>query len=208
MWGEPLPTWRKALKEYQCDGEGCNKIIAKRDRYLDRVVRHPKNHHRRYCEDCGPSVLEGAQGYHLLNGRNDFPDRYQNAIGSKHWKLLKGDVIQQRGLRCERCDSYEALELHHLHYRTLGSERPEDVELLCPKCHVAADEERAAKRRRKPDASHEGMIVGPNGDSWGTFDPNTIYIPLPDGRYLPISSGPKLGKPSAHARPNRGSRPP
>jgi hypothetical protein len=187
MWGEPLPTWRKAHKQYQCEGEGCTQIIAKGDRYLDRTVRRPQNGHLRYCEGCGPAVLDRAHGYHFFNGRNDFPDRYQRAIASEQWKQLKREVIQRRGNQCERCDTQEEpLELHHSHYRTLGSERTEDVELLCAKCHAAADDERSRKDRSTPDVSDEGMIVGPDGDNWGAFDPDTIYAPLPDGRYLPI----------------------
>jgi 5-methylcytosine-specific restriction endonuclease McrA len=43
------------------------------------------------------------------------------------------------------------LELHHKHYHSLGREQLEDVELLCPKCHKAAGEARAAKSRPKCD---------------------------------------------------------
>ena len=77
-----------------------------------------------------------------------------------------------------------SLELHHVHYRSLGSEQPEDVKLLCPECHAAADEARVAKSRPKRD--DEGLIVGIDGDQWGKFDPDTIYIPLQDGRWVPL----------------------
>jgi hypothetical protein len=76
-------------------------------------------------------------------------DDYNCHIGSTEWKRFKCEVIKQRGCRCERCGQVSAsLELHHLHYHSLGSEQPEDVELLCPKCHKGADEARAAKSRR------------------------------------------------------------
>ena len=78
------------------------------------------------------------------SGRND----YNCHIGSAEWKRFRCEVTKQRGNRCERCGHVSAyLELHHKHYHSLGSEQPEDVELLCPKCHKAADEARAAKRR-------------------------------------------------------------
>ena len=41
----------------------------------------------------------------------------------------------------------QSLTLHHVHYRSLGSEQPEDVELLCRKYHTGPDEARAAKGR-------------------------------------------------------------
>jgi hypothetical protein len=66
-----------------------------------------------------------------LDGRND--DRYHQYISSVQWKSLKHKVIEQRGNRRERCGQESAsLALHHVHYRSLGSEQPEDVELLCP----------------------------------------------------------------------------
>ena len=81
-----------------------------------------------------------------------------------------------------------SLELHHVHYRSLGNEQPEDVELLCRECHTGADEARAAKGRPKHEEPQEGLIVGIDGDHWGKLDPDTIYIPLQDGRYVPVPS--------------------
>jgi hypothetical protein len=187
MWNEPMPKWRTAQKQYQCDGDGCTKVIARGERYLDRAVRHPANSHLRYCQDCAEPVIERANGYHIFRGRNDFPDRYHQRISSAQWKSLKRKVIEQRGNRCERCAQESAsLALHHLHYRSLGSEQAEDVELLCRDCHSKADEARAAKGRPKRDDPQEGVIVGIDGDHWGKFDPDTIYIPLQDGRYVQL----------------------
>jgi HNH endonuclease len=77
-------------------------------------------------------------------------DDYNCHIGSTDWKRFKRELIKQRGYRCERCGQVSApLELHHLHYHSLGSEQPKDVELLCPKCHKGADEARAAKSRKR-----------------------------------------------------------
>jgi hypothetical protein len=54
-----------------------------------------------------------------------------------------------------------------------------------PECHTGADEARVAKSRPKRDAPQEGLIVGIDGDYWGKFDPDTIYILPQDGRYVP-----------------------
>jgi 5-methylcytosine-specific restriction endonuclease McrA len=79
------------------------------------------------------------------SGRRD----YNCHIGSTEWRRFRCEVIKQRGNRCERCGHVSAyLELHHRHYHSLGSEQPDDVELLCPKCHKGADEARAAKGQR------------------------------------------------------------
>jgi len=35
MWNEPMPTWRTARKQHQCQGDGCAQVIAVGERYLD-----------------------------------------------------------------------------------------------------------------------------------------------------------------------------
>ena len=84
--------------------------------------------------------------------RHSWMHDYNGHIGSAKWERFRREVIEQRGNRCERCGHVSAyLELHHKHYHSLGNEQPEDVELLCPKCHKGADEARAAKSRAKCD---------------------------------------------------------
>jgi hypothetical protein len=185
MWNEPIPKWRTARKQYQCQGGGCTKVIAPGERYLDRPVRHPTHSHHRYCQECAEPVIQRANGYHFFNGRNDFPDRYHQHVSSAQWKFLKRTIIEQRGNRCERClQDSASLALHHVHYRSLGNEQPEDVELLCRECHTGADEARATKGRPRHEEPEEGLIVGIDGDHWGKLDLDTVYIVLQDGQYL------------------------
>lgn len=70
---------------------------------------------------------------------------YEARLRSPEWQRLKIDMLVKQHGKCARCRRYlpNSLELHHLHYDTLGSERPEDVELLCATCHPPADEARA-----------------------------------------------------------------
>jgi hypothetical protein len=78
--------------------------------------------------------------------RHSWRNDYNCYIGSTEWKRFRCEVIKQRGNRCERCGHVSAYpELHHKQYHSLGSEQPEDVELLCPKCHRGADEARASR---------------------------------------------------------------
>jgi 5-methylcytosine-specific restriction endonuclease McrA len=61
---------------------------------------------------------------------------YQRALASDHWRELRRRVLADRGYACERCGMTLALlDVHHLHYRTLGDEGLDDVELLCRACH-------------------------------------------------------------------------
>lgn len=214
MWNEPMPKWRKAQKQHQC--QSCAKVIAYGERYLDKALREPAHRHLRYCRDCAEPVVRRAIEDRWFNGRNDFPDRYQKRISSTQWKGLKREIIEQRGNRCERCEKESAsLALHHLHYDSLGSEQPDDVELLCAECHTEAHEsplliwlKRFAKigephlreaarqlirnmeaaKAPWPKPQEEGLIVGPDGEArWGKFEPDTVYIPLQDGRNVPVT---------------------
>ena len=62
-----------------------------------------------------------------------------------------------------------------MHYRSLGREQPEDVELLCSHCHAVAYDARAATSQPKRDEPQEGIIVGSDGDHWGKLAPLLLY---------------------------------
>jgi hypothetical protein len=75
---------------------------------------------------------------------------YRSALDSPHWRNLSRQVRIQRGNRCEACGAWaveKRLELHHLHYDTLGREQARDVKLLCADCHREADTERVRTAR-------------------------------------------------------------
>lgn len=64
---------------------------------------------------------------------------YYTYIKSKEWFDLKIDIIQKRGCLCEVCKKPKnpaALQLHHLSYKRLFNELPQDLLLICRKCHM------------------------------------------------------------------------
>lgn len=60
---------------------------------------------------------------------------YDEYLASPCWTGRKAAVIRARGYACERCRATSRLELHHKTYARLFHERPEDVQLLCHRCH-------------------------------------------------------------------------
>ena len=65
-----------------------------------------------------------------------------------HWTRVRAVLIALVGERCEECGAApyeyreergpgEPLEVHHGHYRSVGREMLEDVDLLCRDCHEA-----------------------------------------------------------------------
>lgn len=62
---------------------------------------------------------------------------YNKHIKSKEWKEFKKEICELYNYKCQCCGVKKKsnLHLHHKHYKTLGFESAEDVELLCMKCH-------------------------------------------------------------------------
>lgn len=105
---------------------------------------------------------------------------YEWVLASPRWARMRDRLIRERGRRCQRCRkpwTETELQGHHLTYERLGFERDEDVEILCPACHPAADAER--KRRdeikaadARADAQYARRLDGwarkRYGDDWDT----------------------------------------
>jgi hypothetical protein len=95
---------------------------------------------RKFCVS-RESVLLGIE-YSAVNIVNSYLDRkpkpWQPGMrkpGIPWFVLLP--VMWRASSRCEECGSGGQINLenHHLHYRTVGCERPSDLELLCRRCH-------------------------------------------------------------------------
>ncbi|AFZ22608.1 hypothetical protein Cylst_0234 [Cylindrospermum stagnale PCC 7417] len=72
---------------------------------------------------------------------------YSNYLRSSHWRRVRSAMILLEGAICNEClyhhggESYygtdwdSELQVHHLHYKNLGCERYEDLQLLCKPHH-------------------------------------------------------------------------
>lgn len=63
---------------------------------------------------------------------------YQKYMRSNEWKAKRQEKLETCNHRCE-CEGgcyRKATQIHHLHYDTLGDESMEDLQALCPKCHM------------------------------------------------------------------------
>lgn len=77
------------------------------------------------------------------------PDRYQRYLKSPHWLKFRDAILMARSYRCEEegCENNRALHVHHLTYKRLGRERPEDVKVYCEFHHSLVDENHMKKSR-------------------------------------------------------------
>ena len=67
---------------------------------------------------------------------------YLEYLESPEWWTIRRNAMRRAQWRCENEKLGEPrhegpLEVHHLHYRTLGCEQLDDVQVLCPACHRA-----------------------------------------------------------------------
>lgn len=69
---------------------------------------------------------------------------YRKYIASDDWRNRRKQFIEESPMKCERCEiprwlaqlAYDQdFHVHHKHYRTLGAESPDDLEILCRRCH-------------------------------------------------------------------------
>lgn len=78
-------------------------------------------------------------------------EEYWSHLKSIEWEKLRRQALHRAQFRCERerpgGPRHDGpLELHHLHYDTVGYETLDDVELVCQSCHRDAH---APRNRRK-----------------------------------------------------------
>ena len=66
------------------------------------------------------------------------PPDYDRYLRSKSWQIQRQKFLAHYGCECALCGSKENLHVHHLHYQTVGKEKPEDVAICCRRCHFIA----------------------------------------------------------------------
>jgi hypothetical protein len=87
---------------------------------------------------------------------------------SEEWDLKRLFALHRAQNSCDRCGSKGPLQIHHITYDRLYHERPEDLEVLCIKCHKKAD------REREYNSWHEGAfetyMMKKYGENWDYFE--------------------------------------
>ena len=71
--------------------------------------------------------------------------RYRNKeeyYQSKRWREIRAFALIRAKNRCQKCGREDQLEVRHLTYDRLYNELPNDLEVLCDKCHHEQSDER------------------------------------------------------------------
>jgi hypothetical protein len=96
---------------------------------------------------------------------------YREYINSKYWARKRSFAIKHFGKICNLCRKPTVYpEVHHKHYETLYYECIGDVEVLCPPCHVKADE------IRDYVTAYETYCEKKYGPSWINYHYETFRV--------------------------------
>ena len=87
---------------------------------------------------------------------------------SEEWQIKRAFAINRASSRCQRCGATGILQVHHKTYDNLYNEKPEDLEVLCLKCHPKADMERAFENHYK--SAFETYMCKKYGEEWDYYD--------------------------------------
>lgn len=104
--------------------------------------------------DYGASIPNKPRGkkrkrQYAASKRDRFIERvrkmpYREYLKTPHWKKFRQKILRIAKFQCFDCGSVNApLEVHHLHYNTLGREKPRDCLVLCRGCHAARHSDKA-----------------------------------------------------------------
>lgn len=141
----------EVIKAYRvkCDSCGNNVVFA-----LEKGEHVPKqkdaNRTHFFCDKCAIGLIRQQETVWV----SDLT--YPEYLKSDHWKNVREIALVCAGHRCSYCKTSKNLDVHHLHYHTLGDERTCDVIVLCRDCHTrvhALVKELKAKRFYKASTS-------------------------------------------------------
>lgn len=60
---------------------------------------------------------------------------YATYLQSAGWRRRRQEALTAAGWRCARCQARRELQVHHLTYKRIGAEQPDDLQVLCRSCH-------------------------------------------------------------------------
>ena len=104
-------------------------------------------------------------------------------LSSREWKIKARQAKERADYKCQRCGSSKwvrKLDVHHLTYERFKHELPEDLIVVCNKCHKIKDRQREQETETRnyeklQDARFEGWARKVYGDDWMMYN-NEEYI--------------------------------
>lgn len=64
---------------------------------------------------------------------------YKDYMISPQWEVKRAEAVKADGNACRSCGRKGKIEVHHITYKRMGAELPEDLIAVCPACHEMLD---------------------------------------------------------------------
>jgi 5-methylcytosine-specific restriction endonuclease McrA len=125
------PPITPAVAPPAVSAESFTELLTKKER--KRLNREAKRERKREARRARKIQREAAH----VNQKQKYWDEYRAYINSIEWRAFRAGLIAARGSQCEECGQPGSVDGHHLTYKRFRHELPEDVKLLCRKCHEA-----------------------------------------------------------------------
>jgi 5-methylcytosine-specific restriction endonuclease McrA len=104
--------------------------------FVSVPVITPKKHKKKKAKRIKSKVkTKSIKRKRIIKPLSAHKQKYHDYLLSPEWAQIKIDLFEHRGKKCERCPSKYNLHVHHLHYNNIFNEEPEDLIILCNKCH-------------------------------------------------------------------------
>lgn len=78
---------------------------------------------------------------------------YREYLQTAHWRRIRRDALDRAHDRCQLCNAARNLEVHHRTYERRGSERSDDLIVLCARCHAMFHQKNQSFTRRRKSSS-------------------------------------------------------
>lgn len=139
QWPEGYPYWSmRILTHEECKSLGFNSVTGESDTYSYinvggndeyQTIKQSVEDEQRRRRD---SAMRQSEE---LRSASHWKELYKIYLNSAQWRIFRWNVRKHFNFTCQRCGSTSLLDVHHLHYETIGRESIHDVTLLCRTCH-------------------------------------------------------------------------
>ena len=93
------------------------------------------NEYKEYIKSKSKKQTKKRKSKNPVKKVSRFKKKYISYLDSKEWADIKLDIRQNKGNRCEICNSTKKLHVHHKTYKRLFKEEYSDLMLVCEVCH-------------------------------------------------------------------------
>lgn len=124
-----------SLAQYEFD---CCASCSQRLIQIDREMHEARSKRQREELDRNLRSLKGMP--------------YRQYLQTEHWQNVRNSALKRARFKCQVCCSEQRLQVHHRTYARRGEELPEDLTVLCSKCHGVFHETSELAERGRADA--------------------------------------------------------